>query len=81
MATVLEPQLAAALEAWTIAFMSERAGKGTEVMVTAPNGRVMDNSWDFQEFFTELHQLCPDAIARMFQAGAAGYIQGADHAD
>ena len=76
MVTILEPEIAAALEAWAIVFMSERVGKGTEVTVTASNGRVVDNSWDFQEFFTELYLLCPDAVARMLQAGAAGFIRG-----
>jgi len=69
----LHPDLASAVADWIIVIMAERKGKGIDVYQS--NGQKLDNSWVLDDLITELHNVCPDVVGRMLQAGAAAYIK------
>ena len=63
----LEPDIIRAIEYWMHVAMREKAGHGIERM---PN----QYSYTFEDWLRVLYDLCPDAIARMLQAGADKYL-------
>lgn len=79
MTVALEQEIADALEAWVITIMSEGRGPGLQVEIVTHQGKTQDNSWGISDVFKEIYRLCPDAISRMLQAGAAAYIKSEEH--
>ena len=72
--TRLEPEIAEALEKWLLVMMREQRGSGHELVVYKGTERKIDNSYTMTDVFTAINEVCPDAIARLLQAGAAAYI-------
>jgi len=71
----LEPEVADALEAWLTALLKERSGRGVEGVFISNTGRKIDTTYDMVAMFEAVYEVAPDAIARMLQAGAAGFIR------
>ncbi len=68
-ATDLEPEIARAVETFLHVAMRERRGPGAE------NHGPGEYSYTMHDILVVLHDICPDAIARLLQAGADKYLQ------
>lgn len=70
--TDLSPEEMSALMNWIGTIMSEREGQG-KIQVNVKGEKEIE-SWDVAALFQEINRQAPDAIARMFQAGAGNYF-------
>ena len=64
---MIDSEIAAAIQNWIGAQMHERRGPGKD----RPGGY---EGYSFADMLDVLDTVCPDAIARMLQAGASSYL-------
>ena len=64
---MIDPEIASAIQNWIGAQMHERRGPGKD----RPGGY---EGYSFGDMLDVLDAVCPDAIARMLQAGASSYL-------
>ena len=64
---MIDPEVAAAIQNWIGVQMHERRGPGKD----RPGGY---EGYSFADMLDVLDAVCPDAIARMLQAGASAYL-------
>ena len=64
----LEPDIIRAVDHWLLLKLRERRGTGQPM---GDNGAVV---YTLEDWLNILNEICPDAIARMLQAGAATYL-------
>lgn len=71
---MIDPEIAGAIQNWIGAQMHERRGPGKD----RPGGY---EGYSFADMLDVLDDVCPDAIARMLQAGASAYLSTPAGAD
>ena len=69
----LDPEIVTAIDTWLLVAIHERRGPGREVDAE-------HEGFGIEDFLNVLNAVCPEAITRMLQAGAAAYIDIPSHA-